>query len=340
MNSPKQRATSVTLRLVMILLPALAAWALPGNLAAQQQAAQPPADYVRANFTKYEYRIAMRDGARLFTSVYVPKNCETRCPILLNRTPYSVAPYGVDQYRTSIGPSEQVMKDGYIIAYQDVRGRYMSDGSWIEVRPHIPDKKSKTEVDESADTWDTIDWLVKNIPGNNGLVGMWGVSYPGFYVSAGMIDAHPALKAASPQAPVTDYYLGDDSFHNGAFMLAANFGFYAVFKAREGGPKPPPNTWTPYDYGTPDGYEFFLTSVRCGPAPSAPGSTPIRTGASTSNTHPTTSSGRPVRSGASSGISRRPCWPWADGSMRRILWDRCALTARSGRRVQGRTTTS
>jgi len=258
MNSPKQRATSVTLRLVMILLPALAVWALPGNLAAQQQAAQPPADYVRANFTKYEYRIAMRDGARLFTSVYVPKNCETRCPILLNRTPYSVAPYGVDQYRTSIGPSEQVMKDGYIIAYQDVRGRYMSDGSWIEVRPHIPDKKSKTEVDESADTWDTIDWLVKNIPGNNGLVGMWGVSYPGFYVSAGMIDAHPALKAASPQAPVTDYYLGDDSFHNGAFMLAANFGFYAVFKAREGGPKPPPNTWTPYDYGTPDGYEFFL----------------------------------------------------------------------------------
>jgi putative CocE/NonD family hydrolase len=224
-----------------------------------QQSAQPSAHYVRENFTKYEYRIAMRDGARLFTSVYIPKTCETPCPILLNRTPYSVEPYGVDQYPSRIGPSEQIMKDGYIIAYQDVRGRYMSEGSWIEVRPHNPDKKSKTDTDESTDTWDTIDWLVKNTPGNNGRVGMWGVSYPGFYVSAGMIDAHPALKAASPQAPVTDYFLGDDSFHNGAFMLAANFGFYAVFKAREGGPKPPPNTFIPYDYGTPDGYEFFMS---------------------------------------------------------------------------------
>jgi len=134
----------------------------------------------------------------------------------------------------------------------------MSDGFWVEVRPHNPNKKSKTDTDESTDTWNTIDWLVKNITGNNGRVGMWGVSYPGFYVSAGMIDAHPALKAASPQAPVTDYYLGDDAFHNGAFMLAANFGFYAVFTVREGGPKPPPNTFVPFDYGTPDGYEFFL----------------------------------------------------------------------------------
>jgi hypothetical protein len=228
-----------------------------GSLEAQQ-GTQPPVDYVRANFTKYEYRIPMRDGARLFTSVYVPKSCDSPCPILLNRTPYSVSPYGVDQYPSNIGPSEAIMKDGYIIVYQDVRGRYLSDGEWIEVRPHNPDKRSQVDTDESTDTWDTIDWLVKNVAGNNGRVGMWGVSYPGFYVSAGMIDAHPALKAASPQAPVTDYYFGDDSFHNGAFMLAANFGFYSVFKAREGGPKPPPTRFIPYDYGTPDGYDFFM----------------------------------------------------------------------------------
>ncbi len=230
---------------------------VPGLLRAQQ-ASSTAGEYVRAHFTKYEYRIPMRDGARLFTSVYVPKTCETPCPILLNRTPYSVSPYGVDQYRSSLGPSEQVMKDGYIVVYQDVRGRYMSDGEWIEVRPHNALKKTKSDTDESTDTWDTIDWLVRNLQGNNGRVGMWGVSYPGFYVSAGMIDAHPALKAASPQAPVTDYYMGDDSFHNGAFMLAANFGFYSVFKAREGGPKPPPGTFVPFDYGTPDGYDFFL----------------------------------------------------------------------------------
>ncbi len=212
------------MRRTLALFLILAISAVLGNLTAQE-AAQPSADYVRASFTKFEYRIPMRDGARLFTSVYVPKTCETPCPILLNRTPYSVAPYGVDQYGTRIGPSEQIMKDDYIIVYQDVRGRYMSEGTWKEVRPHNPAKKSKTDTDESSDTWDTVDWLVKNIPGNNGRVGMWGISYPGFYVSAGMIDAHPALKAASPQAPVTDYYLGDDSFHNGAFMLAANFGF-------------------------------------------------------------------------------------------------------------------
>jgi putative CocE/NonD family hydrolase len=256
MNSMK-RQIPCTMRRIMVVFLALAACAALCKVIAQQ-ASQPAGDYVRANFTKYEYRIPMRDGARLFTSVYVPKTCESPYAILLSRTPYSVAPYGVDQYRPSIGPSEQIMKDGYIIAAQDVRGRYMSDGTWVEVRPHNPNKKSKTDTDESTDTWDTIDWLVNNIPGNNGRVGMWGVSYPGFYVSAGMIDAHPALKAVSPQAPVTDYYLGDDSFHNGAFMLAANFGFYAVFKERVGGPKPAPNTWVPYDYGTPDGYDFFL----------------------------------------------------------------------------------
>jgi hypothetical protein len=149
------------------------------------------------------------------------------------------------------------MKDGFIFAFQDVRGRYMSEGTWVEVRPHNAAKKGPADVDESSDTWDTVDWLVKNVRNNNGKVGMWGVSYPGFYTAAGMIDAHPALKAVSPQAPMGDVYMGDDSFHNGAFMLAANFGFFSFFVERKGGPEPPRER-VGFDYSTPDGYEFFL----------------------------------------------------------------------------------
>jgi putative CocE/NonD family hydrolase len=222
---------------------------------AQQPPAIDPPNPVRASYTKYEHLIPMRDGVRLFTSVYVPKVCSAPAPIIMQRTPYSVAPYGIDNYRTTIGPSEHFLKEGMIGVYQDVRGRYLSEGEWMEVRPHNP-KKTARDIDESTDTWDTIDWLVKNIPCNNGRVGMWGISYPGFYASAGMIDAHPALKAVSPQAPVTDYYRGDDSFHNGAFMLAANFGFYTGFQVR---PKPErPQPRPSFDYGTPSGYEFFL----------------------------------------------------------------------------------
>ena len=214
-------------------------------------------EYVREHFTKYEYRIAMRDGEHLFTSVYVPKTCEAPQPILLKRTPYSVSPYGADRYPRSLGPSEHLMKRGYIFAYQDVRGRHMSDGTWIAVRPHDP-AKGPAETDESSDTWDTIEWLVSNVPCNNGRVGMWGVSYPGFYASAGMIDAHPALVAVSPQAPVTDYYNGDDSYHNGAFMLAANYRFYSFFKPRPGPPQKPPKDRPSVDFGTEDGYKYFL----------------------------------------------------------------------------------
>ena len=227
-------------------------------LAAQEA---PPADaYVRAHYTKHEFEIPMRDGVKLFTAVYVPKDRSLRYPILLQRTPYGVAPYGVDAYRPSIGPSDHVMKDGFIVAYQDVRGRHMSEGEWVEVRPQSPGKGPR-DVDESTDAWDTIDWLVKHLPASNGKVGMWGISYPGFYVSAALIDAHPALVAASPQAPVTDYYLGDDSFHNGAFLLAHNFSFYVRFFPRVGGPaRPAPRP--EFDWGTPDGYEFYL---RMGP---------------------------------------------------------------------------
>ena len=212
---------------------------------------------VRAEYTKYEHEIPVRDGVKLFTAVYIPKDTDQTYPIMLMRTPYSVSPYGVDHFRSRLGPSELFQESGYIFAYQDVRGRYMSEGTWEEMRPHQPVKTGPNDTDESTDTWDTIDWLVKNIPGNNGKVGMWGGSYPGFYVSAGMIDAHPALVAASPQAPVTDLYLGDDAYHNGAFMLAANFGFYTFFIERKGDPAPPERRLR-FDYKTPDGYDFFL----------------------------------------------------------------------------------
>ena len=235
----------------------LAAALIPVLLALAPRLGSEAASDVRARYTKYEHRIPMRDGKRLFTAVYVPKDASHTYPILLTRTPYSVAPYGVDRYPEHLGPSEHFERDGYIFVYQDVRGRYLSEGDWLEMTPHKPTKSGPTDVDESTDGWDTIDWLVKNVPGHNGRVGLWGVSYPGFYASASMIDAHPALKAVSPQAPVTDLFMGDDSFHNGAFMLAANFGFYLYFPPRGPEPKPPASETDRFDYGTPDGYDFM-----------------------------------------------------------------------------------
>ncbi len=212
---------------------------------------------VRATYTKYELEIPMRDGVKLFTAVYVPKDTAQTYPIMFMRTPYSVSPYGVDHFRSRLGPSELFQESGYILLTRTFAGVTCLRATWEEMRPHQPVKTGPNDTDESTDTWDTIDWLVKNIPGNNGKVGMWGVSYPGFYVSAGMIDAHPALVAASPQAPVTDLYLGDDAYHNGAFMLAANFGFYTFFIERKGDPAPPERRLR-FDYKTPDGYDFFL----------------------------------------------------------------------------------
>jgi len=219
-------------------------------------AAQSPST-VRERYTKYEYQIPVRDGARIFTEVYVPKDTSQSYPFLLTRTPYSVAPYGADSYRTSLGPSEQFEKEGFIFVYQDARGRYLSAGEFLQVRPYQPNKREPKDVDESSDTYDTIDWLLKNIPNNNGRAGMIGISQPGFHVAASIIDSHPALKCASPQAPTADYYMGDDVYHNGAFMLAANFSFYSSFRPRSGGPdKPRPQLQ--FDPGTPDGYDFFL----------------------------------------------------------------------------------
>ena len=223
---------------------------------AQNKPEAPQPFDVRAHYTKYEYSIPMRDGKKLFTSIYVPKDSAHSYPFLMDRTPYSVAPYGVDNYKTAIGPSESFEKSGYIFVYQDVRGRYMSEGTFIEMRPHIDHPASNNDVDESTDTYDTIEWLLKNVPNNNGRVGIWGISYPGFFTSASIIDSHPALKAASPQAPMTDLFMGDDAYHGGAFMLAANFGFYSSFKPQNN-PSLPPKERQPFDYGTSSGYDFF-----------------------------------------------------------------------------------
>jgi uncharacterized protein len=211
---------------------------------------------VKAAYTKMETKIAMRDGAKLFTSIYVPKDASQKYPILLCRTPYSVAPYGADAYKTTIGPTPLFQKEGYIIVYQDVRGRMMSEGDFKWMTPYKPKKSGPADVDEATDTYDTIEWLIKNIPNNNGRVGMWGISFPGFYTAQGMIDAHPALKAVSPQAPMADNFLGDDMHHNGALFLPHAFNFISGFgKPRTG---PTPISPMGFKHGTPDGYKFFL----------------------------------------------------------------------------------
>lgn len=213
-------------------------------------------EHVKAHYTKYEYKIPMRDGKRLFTAVYVPKDDSQSYPILLKRTPYSAKPYGADQYPENLGPSPLFGKEGYIFVYQDVRGRWMSEGEFVHMRPHRTKKQGKQDIDESTDTWDTVDWLVKNVKGNNGKVGIAGISYPGFYTAAGIIDSHPAIKAASPQAPVNDWFAGDDWHHNGAFFLAHMFNWMS----RSGRARPEPTKKYPretFDYGTPDGYEFY-----------------------------------------------------------------------------------
>ncbi|WP_420456695.1 CocE/NonD family hydrolase [Rubrivirga sp.] len=217
--------------------------------------AQPDDDWVRQHYTKTEHRVPMRDGARLFTVVYTPKGATGEHPILLQRTPYGVGPYGPDEVKSSLGPSERLMRDGYVFAYQDVRGKMMSEGEFVAVRPHIPNKAAG-DVDESTDTYDTVAWLVENTP-NNGRVGVWGISAPGFYATHALIDAHPAVRAVSPQAPVTDWWIGDDRRHNGAFQLQATFSFVSSY----GAPRPEPTTERApsySDYGTPDGYDWYL----------------------------------------------------------------------------------
>jgi putative CocE/NonD family hydrolase len=222
---------------------------------AQRGGAGPDAAFIKENYVKHEYQIPMRDGKKLFTSVYVPKDQTKKYPFMMDRTPYSVAPYG-EAYKTGLGPSSQFTHDGYIFVYQDVRGRYMSEGMFEEMMPELEVHKTNKDVDEGTDTYDTIDWLLKNVPDNNGKVGVWGISYPGFYTTAALLSRHPALVAASPQAPMSDLWR-DDGWHNGAFFLVANFGFYPGFTNRQDD-KPTQRRGGRFDPGTEDGYDFFL----------------------------------------------------------------------------------
>lgn len=229
------------------------------SLNAAEPAADTNAAWLAEHYTKYEYKIPMRDGVRLFTRVYVPKDDSTEWPILLTRTPYALRPYGANNYNDPVGSFRTLAKDKFIMVTQDVRGRYGSEGTYMHVRPFNPNK-GPHESDESSDAYDTIDWLVKNIPDNNGKVGVFGISYPGFYTAMAMIDSHPALKAVSPQAPVTDWFIGDDIHHNGAFFLSQNFEFFNSFAQRPEDPLHEP--LKRYNFKTPDGYDFYL---RMGP---------------------------------------------------------------------------
>ncbi len=226
---------------------------LSSNLAGQEPTQLE--SYIRLHYTKHEYMVPMRDGIKLMTSIFVPKDSTKTYPILVKRTPYNVGPYGEDNYPTKLGPSELFVKAGYIFVNQDVRGRFASEGDFQQVTPHLPIKSKSSEVDESSDTYDTIDWLLKNVQNHNGRVGMYGISYPGFYAAAGMIDAHPALVAVSPQAPVGDWYF-DDFLHHGAFFLAHAFKWLSSNATER--PTPTTEPVKPYVYTTPDGYKMFL----------------------------------------------------------------------------------
>ena len=213
-------------------------------------------DWIRANYIKHEFRIPMRDGVHLFTAVYAPRIATRPYPILMARTPYGIGPSGESNYPSHLGPTTALAHAGYIFVFQDVRGRYMSEGAFVEMRPQLTGHAGPHEVDESTDTYDTIDWLLKHIANNNGRVGLYGTSYPGFYAAAGLLCGHPALKAVSPQAPMVDLFRGDDYAHNGAFFLAANFGFYWYFF--ETNASQPAQRPARFDYGTRDGYAFYL----------------------------------------------------------------------------------
>jgi putative CocE/NonD family hydrolase len=215
------------------------------------------AEFIRANYTKDELRIRMRDGVELFTAIYTPNDLDPakKYPVMLFRTPYSVGPYGLNTYPGRLGPCADFERNKYIFVMQDVRGRYMSQGEFVNMRPHIRNKNRNDQIDESSDTYDTIDWVIKNVPRHNGRVGQWGISYPGFYTSAGAIDSHPALVAVSPQAPIADWFF-DDFHRNGAFVLPMAFNFFASF----GKARPQPTTESPpsVEIPTRDGYQFFL----------------------------------------------------------------------------------
>ena len=216
---------------------------------------------VRKHYTRSVHMVPMRDGVKLYTQVYTPKDKSRTHPVMLFRTPYGVRAYGPDQFRSSLGPSVQLARSGYVFVYQDVRGKYRSEGTFEVMKPVRSQLVGKDQVDESTDTRDTIQWVIDDVPGHNGRVGQWGISYPGWQPVMGMIDAHPALVAASPQASPADMFIGDDFHHNGAFRLMYTFGWLAGNAAVRSSPSSTRQR-ARFSFGTPDGYDFFL---RLGP---------------------------------------------------------------------------
>jgi len=242
----------ITTLVILLLLTPLAIYAQNSNAAADST-------WLVTHYTRRDVNIPMRDGIKLYTAIYEPKAKDEQHPILMNRTCYSIAPYGDGTYKNFWSPGHymEYFRKGYIIVLQDVRGRYMSEGEFEDVRPFKENKKGK-ETDEASDTYDAIEWLLHHVANNNGKVGCWGISYPGYYATMAALSGHPALKAVSPQAPVTEWFLGDDFHHNGAFMMMDGFNFYSSFgKPRHGLVKSGANG---YQYNVKDNYQFYLNA--------------------------------------------------------------------------------
>src|SRR5687767_5004320 len=206
------------LKMFPLLLALAFPWLNPG---VEAQATDPA-----KNFTRTEARIAMRDGLKMYTIIYAPKNRSEPLPIIFSRTPY-----GIDgAARSFTGSFKELADEGYIFVFQDIRGKFKSEGQFVMQRPPR-DKKNLLAIDEGTDAYDTIDWLVRNLPNNNGRVGMLGVSYDGWLTVMALIEPHPALKVASPQASPADMYMGDDFHHNGAFRLSYGFEYATMMEA-------------------------------------------------------------------------------------------------------------
>ena len=255
LNGEKVSVTAVA-QLMRCLIPFVVGYLL----VASSVVANPSPNPVSSLYNKVEVMIPMRDGVDLFTAIYTPKRRAEQYPILLYRTPYSIGDYGSETYPTAeaMAPSAKMVEDGYIFVYQDLRGTYKSEGNFEITRVNREPQDGPLATDESTDAYDTIDWLINNVDGHNGRVGQWGISYSGWTTVQGMIDAHPALKASSPQASPSDMFIGDDWHHNGAFRLTYAFAWLDF--AAQDRDAPTEEAPEPFGYGTPWGYEFFLNA--------------------------------------------------------------------------------
>jgi putative CocE/NonD family hydrolase len=235
---PAARIATALVVAMLAASPSSRAQTAPASAAAVRK---PSAD----DFDRSEVQIPMRDGTRLHTLIFSPKGVSANLPFVLTRTPYGIANAG-----RALGTSYAELADeGYIFVFQDIRGRFGSDGQFVMLRP-MRDKSDASAIDESSDTYDTIEWLLRNVPHNSGRVGMLGVSYPGWLTVMAMLDPHPALKAVSPQASPADMFLGDDFHHNGAFRLSYGFEYAAAMESGK--------EINPYKFDAPDLYDWYL----------------------------------------------------------------------------------